>query len=48
MWQKQQKIKHWDADVRRLKSDQFVLVKTPCTVPLCLENASKIFFQLKV
>lgn len=28
----------------RLKSDWFVLVETPCTVPLCLENASKIFF----
>lgn len=44
MWQKQQKIKQWVAEVVDLKSDGFVLVETPCTVPFCLENASKIFF----
>lgn len=44
MWQKQQKIKQWVAEVVDLKIDRFVLVETPCTVPLCLENASKIFF----
>lgn len=27
---------------------EFVLVETPCTVPFCLENASKISFFLKV
>lgn len=43
MWQKQQKIKQWDAEVVDLKM-MFVLVETPCTVPLCSENASKIFF----
>lgn len=48
MWQKQTKKQKKQSGMRkaRLQIGEFVLVETPCTVPLfCLKkNASKILF----
>lgn len=48
MWQKQKKNNLRVAEVLDLKVIGLSSLLTPYTVPLCLDDASKIFFQLKV